>query len=234
MQHVYTMTSPNLGQLEDEIRVSAIVTALDNITMLGSDVTITFKAVISAGDKTILDGIVAAHVPAAAEDYVAPVSITEQPPFAKPDFRTKMDSTTAWESFDETVAGGSKILDFELLEEKYVTGGEIIFKDAKEGDYISAEVYDTNSTIPDIEYPPAAPLTYRQALCEAWPSVSKYVLKRWIKPTEAGGYGVMAIDTYPLNAKITAGLFLRVTYHVNASVAGTRKVAINYNLTKKL
>lgn len=149
------------------------------------------------------------------------VVVSEQTPFAKPDYRTKFDALPQWYIITPSE---NKVLDFQLTEERYVTGGEIIFKNAKEGDYITAEVYDTNSVIPE---------AYRASLCEAWPSVAKYIPKKWIVPTEVDKYSSFVIDTYPLNAKISAGLYLRVTYHASAET-GDRKCTINYNLTKKL
>jgi hypothetical protein len=73
------------------------------------------------------------------------------------------------------------------------------------------------------------PEAYRAALCENWPVVAKYINKHWVNPGKPG----QVIDTYPLNARITAGLALRITY--TASNAGSsRKVGINYFLSKKL
>jgi hypothetical protein len=46
----------NQGKLVDEIRASAIVTALERITHTGDSISIVFKAPLSAGDKTLLDG----------------------------------------------------------------------------------------------------------------------------------------------------------------------------------
>ncbi len=50
----------DVDRLTSEIQASAIVTALDFIN-LGSDCRVWFKDALSAGDKTVLDGIVAAH-----------------------------------------------------------------------------------------------------------------------------------------------------------------------------
>jgi hypothetical protein len=87
------------------------------------------------------------------------------------------------------------------------------------GDYITAEVYDLNSIIPE---------PYRAAVCEAWPVVSRYIEKSWI-----GESGTYKVSTYPLNAKISAGLSLRVTFYA-CDRGTTRRVAMNYDLTKKL
>ena len=146
------------------------------------------------------------------------VEITAQPPFAQPTYRTKRDGA-AW---IDCPAGTVTPLDFVLTEERYVSGGEVIFKGAQEGDYVMAEVFDLNSVIPS---------PYRAALCEAWPSVAKYIVKLYLKPTT--DYGAFTIDTYPLNAKVSAGLSLRVSYGASAA-AGTRRMTVNYHLTKAL
>jgi len=50
-----------VSRFDEEVRSSAIVTALDGVVYVGSDVTVTFKGTLSAGDVTILDGLVANH-----------------------------------------------------------------------------------------------------------------------------------------------------------------------------
>lgn len=50
----------NVSRLKKNIMESAIVHALDVVTLNGDALSITFKADLSAGDKTILDGVVAA------------------------------------------------------------------------------------------------------------------------------------------------------------------------------
>lgn len=179
---------------------------------------------LSAGKAQVIDnGIIITDIATALgllRKEINYVYVKETPPFAEPLYRTKRDKTSQW-----TVcpANQSTVLDFQLTADRYVTGGKIIYKNSKEGDYITAEIHDTNGVIP-------AP--YRAALCEAWPTVAQYI-NNWVEPTELDKYGSEKIDTYPLNAKISAGLFLRVTYHSSA-VEGDRKVAVNYNLTKKL
>jgi hypothetical protein len=143
---------------------------------------------------------------------------TEPQPFAIPAYRTKRDAS----EWTDCPANSTTTLDFLLTAERYVSGGEIIFKGAKKGDYLTAEVYDKDGVIP-------AP--YRAALCEAHPSVATYIVKKQLKPCE--GYDSFEINTYPLNAKISAGLYLRVSY-VSTAETGTREVVVNYHLTKKL
>ena len=150
---------------------------------------------------------------------IADVYVKATPPFAQPDYRTKRDATTGWIS---CASNDTQEIDFQLSEERYVTGGEIIFSGTKKGDYITAEVADPGNLIPE---------AYRSALCESHPTVARYIVKKWIKPTD--GFDSFTIDTYPLNAKISAGLVLRVTFHASAA-EGTRELAVNYHLTKKL
>lgn len=210
-------------QLENEIKASAIVTAIQSIVLNGVDgLVVSFKDALSGGDETILNNLVSAHVPVAiviAPEVVQVSSLPEPQPFAQPTYRTKRDATASWV---DCLENADTPIDFTMAQERYVSGGDIIIKDAKEGDWISAEVMDTLGVIP-------AP--YRAALCEAHPVVASYIPKMWIEPKE--GYKMFSIDTYPLNAKISAGLVLRITYHSSA-IAGTRKIAVNYHLTKKL
>jgi hypothetical protein len=148
------------------------------------------------------------------------VAISEQPPFAKPDYRTKRDRTP---SIVTVAPSSQEIIDFQLTEERYASGGSIIFDGAEIGDWVEAQIHDTNSVIP-------AP--YRSAevgLCENWPIVASYILGQWVPK----GSGMLEINTYPLNAKITAGLFLRVIYHA-ANTGSNRQIGVNYHLTKKL
>jgi hypothetical protein len=60
-QYQYTK-SANLETLQSEIQSSSIVTALDNLTSLGSTITIVFKTTLSNTDETTLDSIVENHV----------------------------------------------------------------------------------------------------------------------------------------------------------------------------
>lgn len=191
-----------------------------------------FQAVIQTAYSKTLAEFFAGREIVSQEEYVNignSISVNSQPPFAEPDYRTKRDANSEWVVCPENIA---TTLDFALTEERYASGGEIIFKNTKEGDWISAEVYDVLGLIPDIPYGDTG-LTYRQALAEEWPSVAKYIVKKWLEPTAVDGYGSFMIDTYPLNARITAGLFLRITYHASAEL-GERKCAVNYHLTQKL
>jgi len=72
-------TRPDIGRLTQEIQESAIITALDHIDCGGDACDIYFKAALSSGDETVLDGIVAAHTgaPLAPNLPVQPVKIED-------------------------------------------------------------------------------------------------------------------------------------------------------------
>ena len=140
-------------------------------------------------------------------------------PFAVPTYRTKYNATSNWIAVEPDSSAPN---DFLLTAERYIAGGQLLVQNATMGDYVTAEVIDRDCVIP---------LQYRVALCENYPTVALYIERWWINPTAE--FITVDLDTAPLNAKISAGLYLRVTYH--ASAAGTtRQLAINYKLTKKL
>jgi hypothetical protein len=65
----------DINRLTKEIRESDIVTALDYINVSEDDCDIWFKDALSAGDQTILDGIVANHSGEPLPDAAKPVTI---------------------------------------------------------------------------------------------------------------------------------------------------------------
>lgn len=212
----------NSNRLIQEISDSAIVTALDRIERV-TTTDIWFKDALSGGDETILSALVTAHVNTPLpDDEIKPVSLSTLPeaqPFAVPAYRTKLNAT---DDIITVAPNTNEHIDFLLTAERYVTGGSICVQNAQLGDYIEASVSDDDEIIPE---------AYRAALCEAHPIVASYIEKHWVEVQ--GEWTTMKINTYPLNAKITAGLYLCIKYF--AVNAGTdRKVAVNYHLTKKL
>lgn len=155
--------------------------------------------------------------------------ITSQPdpaPFAQPTFRTKRAKTSSVTSIN---ANSSQTIDYLITADRYFFGGSIIIENAEFGDYFTAEVYDADSVIPS---------PYRSALCEAWPTVAVYVEGEFVEAQNpgtvtSGGVSIHHIDGRPLSAKVTAGLYMRITYYaVNSGL--TRRVAMNYGAVKKL
>lgn len=229
--YVYTKTPVAVDRLANEIAISAIVTALNNCSTLGAQLTVVMRDTLSAGDETILNEIVSAHagVPLTIVQPTQPVSVTSQPdpvPFAQPTYRTKRDTSGGITTVAKNTTGYTE---FQLGAERYVSGGDVIIENAEFGDYLIAKVTDVAEIIP-------AP--YRAALCEAWPIVATYIVKAYVPvrtpgSIQAGSMTTYSIDTYPLNAKITAGLFLEVEYHA-VDVGLSRRFVVNYNLTRKL
>lgn len=153
-------------------------------------------------------------------------SMPDPAPFATPSYRTKKNATASLATVEPGTIGD---IDFAMTEERYVSGGALIVENAEIGDYVIGYLEDKNGLIP-------AP--YRAVLCEAWPIVAKYIEKTWIAPVipgsiQAGSICHHEVNTYPLNAKITAGLFLCIEYHA-ANSGLPRRIGVNYDLTKKL
>ena len=153
-------------------------------------------------------------------------SLPEAEPFALPSYRTKRNAT---EDIVTIQSGTTETIDFKLDSERYVSGGCLIIENAEFGDYCTAEVIDIDGVIPTL---------YRTELCENYPTVASYIDKEFIKVKTPGSITVGSItqheiDTYPLNAKITAGLYLRITY-IAVSSGLDRRACVNYYLTKKL
>jgi len=150
-------------------------------------------------------------------------AVTSQPdpaPFAVPTYRTKRNSTI---ELTVVPVGQSVDIDYYVTAERYAAGGTLLVENAVFGDYCIACVYDKDGVIP-------AP--YRALMCENHPIVATYIEKEWVEVT-INGISKHKIDTYPLNAKVTAGLYLRITYYAVNS-GNDRRVAVNYYLTKKL
>jgi hypothetical protein len=191
-------------------------------SLLGNQLTIGFKT--EPMDWGFIDALVEAHagnpLPANVVNTVSLAALPEPEPFAKPTYRTKRNATAELVTIQP---GETKTIDYILTAERYVSGGALVVKNAVLGDFITAEVHDKLAVLPE---------PYRASLAENWPTIGQYIEKEWV--TVSGNViSRHTIDTYPLNAKISAGLCLRVTY--TASQEGeARVVAINYNLTKKL
>lgn len=100
----------NLDRLKAEIEASAIVTALSVISTLGDVCTIFFKAALSSGDETILDGLVAAHSgePLEPEMPVQPVKIITA------NLLNPVSSLSATDGHDVTVKAGQLVTEHDI------------------------------------------------------------------------------------------------------------------------
>ncbi len=210
----------NIDSLSLEIRLSDIVTALSHIDQEGSNFDVWFKAALSTGDETILTELVSDHVNTPLEETVVPRDsenreIVKLSAFSEPDFRTKNDASDLVDApLNDTTSS-----DYRLLEELYLSGGDIVINNAEHGDWVKACIYDKDAVIP--EY-------LRSGLCEAWPVVVTYVKKMLVKPSLDN-----KIDTRPLNAKLTPGLYLRISL-TTTNTGSLRSFGINYDLQKRL
>lgn len=73
----YTMADVNVSQLEGEISDSSITIAVDRIDKSGDDISIHFKAALSAGEETTLDTLTTDHVAQPSEAEKTPVLVHE-------------------------------------------------------------------------------------------------------------------------------------------------------------
>lgn len=228
--YTFTKTPLALDSLDQEIRTSPITVALESLTALDSELSVTFKDTLSVDEEGLLAAIVSAHaglpLPQNTSAFVAVTSLPDPAPFAQPSYRTKRDAGASPVS---CAPGAIANINLKLVEERYVSGGSLIIENAEFGDYVMAYVLDSDGVIPS---------AYRAELCEAHPIVATYIEKEFVKvgvpgSLQPGSISVVEIDTSPLNAKITAGLCLCIEYRAVSSGL-TRRVAVNYHLTKKL
>jgi len=175
---------------------------------------------VAGSAKVEIDGELilspAESIVALASQKVEVTNATLSEPFAAPTFRTKRKGA----GFYSVAPGGEIIIDLLLTEERWAHGGVIVYEGAKVGDTLIGEIVDKDGVIP-------AP--YRAVLCENYPIVANYLDEEPIPP----GDGYREINTYPLNARITPGLYLRVKFKA-CNKGSTREVGMGYYLTKKL
>jgi hypothetical protein len=208
--------------LKDEIAASSITVALSHIDATAASVTIVFKAALSEAQVSVLDAVVTLHVFKPDPVIASEVVVTQQPPFARPDYRTKRDGSPTWMDVN---AGEVVNCDYTCPEERFVSGGECIALNAQKGDWIKAQVVDAHGYIPE---------PYRAAVAEAYPVIAEYVVRANLRPKTSSSDGyIYILDTYPLNARITQGLVLRVAYNASL-VPGVRSFTTNYYLTRRI
>jgi hypothetical protein len=121
-----------------EIGNSAIVTALDDIQLSGDSMDIIFKAALSAGDKTILDGdttgpaggLIAAHDSVAKDD-----PLVMAPVFAIDAHRAQLDGHSLSCEADDWC-----VTDMSLPRDLHLQEAFAVWEGAKIGDYILVTV----------------------------------------------------------------------------------------------
>ena len=201
----YTLQSIDLNNWRDNLKVNAdILSGLIGVSDGNSYYTNVVSALNYLKGSIINSSIISQPDPA---------------PFAIPAYRTKRMKTTSIVSCDPNT---NVEIAFKLPSELYSQGGNLIVQNAEFGDYITAEVEDIDGIIP-------AP--YRAATCEAWPIVAQYIVGQWIEVS--GLYSNIILDTRPLIAKLSSGLYLCLHYY--ATNSGTaRNIGVNYFMNKKL
>jgi hypothetical protein len=182
-----------------------------------------FLADVAAGKAKASDGSTDYTTLIEVESFLrgemSSVNVISQPPFATPEYRIKHYKVDKV----DCEANNTAEVDFLVASEIYIYGGSAIVTNFEIGDWIEAGIYDEDEVIPE---------AYRAALCENWPLVASYVVGEYLLPKYAG-VATFEINTKPLIAKITAGLYLKVIYHaINAG--NTRSLYTNYFMLKKL
>ena len=156
-QYDYTKTPCSLDRLTQEIQQSSIVTALDHMVLLGDALNVFFKADLSEGDETILDGLVDAHdgtplsqnevtnVNIVTDDSVPKdsdgVPLARQRAFANDDgfrFRGKGISGTATKN-------ATTNLDYKVTEARSINNVKLIYKNHVFGDTVKFQIVDVDN-----------------------------------------------------------------------------------------
>jgi hypothetical protein len=152
--YAFPATTVDCDRLTQEIRDSAILTALDHIDVLGPDVTIWFKDALSETDESILDALVAAHIPTPLpENAIQNVTITSQPAVtvaAAPPFGSKTITVggvtknlyARFTGLRPTLSIGTNVINYTATYAwAKLIGIEVV--NANPLDYADFEVYDT-------------------------------------------------------------------------------------------
>lgn len=141
MIYSYTKEKVSPDRLTREINDSAIITALDYITTLSSDLSVFFKAEISEQDKTTLDNIIAAHTGEPLNEVVTTEVITQEEKTDKNLNMARATGTiTAGHGVVEIIVPGSMAAG----DGRYVVGGVAYLSSFSADDYVTLSVVDKN------------------------------------------------------------------------------------------
>jgi hypothetical protein len=159
--YTYAISPVNIDQFTANIEATAIVTAIDHLSAVGTSVSISFKDALSVGDKALLDACVASYVYEAPHQPTQKVEVTSQPSInilSTPAFASKMFGNKSLykrvvgKKFD-VVIGENVLLYTETFPWVKFMALEIVNGDF--GDTISLYVLDTAtgtySTIPNYQ-----------------------------------------------------------------------------------
>lgn len=190
------------NRLASEVQSSAIVTALDRVDTDGDDCLVWFKAALSAGDETVLDGLVAAHT---GEELCA---------YTNPTYNQStggMVVSQSYSQFEEDAqfkghrvacpADTVTIYDIPITVETYVNRGKCWFINAHDGDEVEISLVDKNDIVGLFS-------TYGYTV-----GVDVLELGKWAEtiPMFPGNVSWTDFSTED-NAPLLAGLFLRLKY----------------------
>lgn len=150
----YTMTAIAIDRLTQEITKSAIITALDHITGLGASIDIFFKADLSVGDKTILDGVIAVHSGLPLNQNIPQPVLVQNTPTVTTQYELN-DKDLKLAKAMGTIDPATKKADIALQvpggfgsgNGRYVAGGYAISEDYDRDDYVTVRIEDRDRYI---------------------------------------------------------------------------------------
>lgn len=136
----------SIDRLEEEIRGSSIVTALDGINNSADVLDIIFKESISGTDQTTLDGLVGAHDGTPLEDPVVPteVIVDSQPAFTAKILPNGKKLYSRVHGKEFAVSAGSNTLNFSVPYPA-VKFNELEIIGCEAGDKVTLKILDDSS-----------------------------------------------------------------------------------------
>lgn len=203
----------NIDQLTTEIRNSSILTALDYLSYNSPNLVIYFKANLSSEDEVILNSLLQSHTPLEPQSEVQVVDLNIPKDSAGlPIFRQTPFSDTGGfrfrgTSFKNTVlANTTKNIDFQITQERWVNGGQLILSSIGEDDKGTFQVVDKDYLYAGILYP-ADFNGIAWSVAQPTGVILDEFIKDYYIPNDQKLEIVLA---YP--ARILAGLYLRLVY----------------------
>jgi hypothetical protein len=250
-EYDYTKSPCAIDRLIQEIQQSAIVTSLAHCNLYGEALSIFFNADLSDGDKTILDGIVAAHSGTPlAQNQVQTVNINNAP-IVTTQYELN-DKTLKLGRVKVTIADNVGILYCKVPGTfgadgagRYVAGGEAIIDTYDPDDYAMVYIEDFDRLIA-AAYGAGAGLGRSMTDAEmiaqgdypAYPILRSYTddeldaaNQGWYFYAEAQGnnlppYGIMDIEPIGGYGFIPSGLYMKIVVNRPNVATGTTRINI--------
>lgn len=208
IQNDITAQEVSGSNLEDEIHASSIVTAFDRLLATGDVLDLFFKDALSAGDKTILDGVVQNHDPVEVFDTTVPVKVVEQPPIAAGTITLSGDAIKATATKNTTTN-----IDLKLTKDKIIQGGYLFNQNAVFGDWVEFQIIDIDNILG----------------LGANTIIAQFINKWYINSEHSQA---MKISTRQ-GKKILKDLYVRCIYHSIGTVDDV-EICINYILSEEV